>query len=72
MGRFDSEAIAEYLTTRTWGASPSPELVDLVWVMASRHEEWVRRVVGWRRSGLTAKQYAATIGVNEGTPHAAR
>jgi len=35
--------------------------------MASRHEEWVRRVVGWRRSGLTAKQYAATIGVNEGT-----
>ncbi len=35
--------------------------------MGSRRKAWVERVAGWRRSGLTAKEYAATIGVNAGT-----
>jgi len=35
--------------------------------MESRREEWVQRVAEWRRSGLTAKQYASSIGVNAGT-----
>ena len=35
--------------------------------MQSRREGWAERVVGWRRSGLTAKQFAASIGVNAGT-----
>ena len=35
--------------------------------MQSRREEWAGRVAGWRRSGLTAKQFAASIGVNAGT-----
>lgn len=35
--------------------------------MESRRKAWVERVAGWRRSGLTAKEYAARIGVNAGT-----
>jgi transposase len=29
--------------------------------------QWAERVDGWRRSGLTAKQYAESIGVKTGT-----
>lgn len=35
--------------------------------MRSRRAEWVERVERWRRSGLTAKRFAASIGVNAGT-----
>jgi transposase len=35
--------------------------------MESKREVWAGRVAGWRRSGLTAKQYARSIGVNWGT-----
>jgi transposase len=35
--------------------------------METRRGEWAERVAGWRRSGLTAKQYASSIGVNAGT-----
>ena len=35
--------------------------------MESRRGEWAERVAGWRQSGLTAKQYASSIGVNAGT-----
>lgn len=35
--------------------------------MESRRKAWAERVAGWRRSGLTAKEYAARIGVNAGT-----
>lgn len=35
--------------------------------MESRRAEWAERVAGWRQSGLTAKQYASSIGVNAGT-----
>jgi len=35
--------------------------------MESRRKAWGERVAGWRRSGLTAKEYAARIGVNAGT-----
>lgn len=34
--------------------------------MESRRGEWAERVAGWRQSGLTAKQYASSIGVNAG------
>lgn len=29
--------------------------------------QWAERVAGWRHSGLTAKQYAESIGVKTGT-----
>jgi len=29
--------------------------------------QWAERVAGWRRSGMTAKQYAASIGVKLGS-----
>ena len=35
--------------------------------MDDRRTQWGERVAGWRRSGLTAKQFAASIGVNAGT-----
>lgn len=35
--------------------------------MQSGREVWVERVAGWRRSGLTAKEYARSIGVKWGT-----
>lgn len=35
--------------------------------MRTREQEWGERVAGWRRSGLTAKRFAASIGVNAGT-----
>jgi transposase len=35
--------------------------------MDDRRRQWAERVAGWRRSGLTAKQFAASIGVNAGT-----
>jgi len=35
--------------------------------MESKREVWEERVAGWRRSGLTAKQYASSIGVKWGT-----
>lgn len=35
--------------------------------MESRRGEWAERVAGWRRSGLSAKHYASSIGVNAGT-----
>jgi transposase len=31
--------------------------------METRREGWVRRVAEWRRSGLTAKEFAGEIGV---------
>lgn len=35
--------------------------------MDDRRTQWAERVAGWRRSGLTAKQFAASIGINAGT-----
>ena len=35
--------------------------------MKPRRAEWAERVAGWRRSGLTAKEFASSIGVNVGT-----
>jgi len=35
--------------------------------MRRRRQEWVERVDQWRRSGLTAKRFAASIGVKAGT-----
>jgi len=35
--------------------------------MRKRRQEWVERVDRWRRSGMTAKQFAASMGVNAGT-----
>ena len=35
--------------------------------MRTRREQWVKRVVGWRRSGLTAREFAAKIGVKSAT-----
>jgi len=35
--------------------------------MGRRRQEWIERVDRWRRSGLTAKRFAASIGVNPGT-----
>ena len=35
--------------------------------MRSRREQWVERVEGWRRSGLSAKRFAESIGVSAGT-----
>ena len=35
--------------------------------MDDRRRQWAERVAGWRRSGVTAKQFAASIGVNPGT-----
>jgi transposase len=32
--------------------------------MRSKRAEWEKRVRGWRRSGLTAAEYAESIGVN--------
>ncbi len=35
--------------------------------MQTKRRAWVERVAGWRRSGLTAKEFARTLGVNAGT-----
>lgn len=35
--------------------------------MESTEERWAKRVTGWRQSGLAAKDYARSIGVNAGT-----
>jgi len=35
--------------------------------MRSKQAQWERRVAGWRRSGLTAAQYAESMGLNVGT-----
>ena len=35
--------------------------------MRSKRARWARRVAGWRRSGLTARQYAESVGVNANT-----
>jgi len=35
--------------------------------MRSKRHEWEERVARWRRSGLTGKEFAASIGVNAGT-----
>ena len=35
--------------------------------MQTRRAEWAERVGQWRRSGLTAKEFARSIGVNAGT-----
>ncbi len=35
--------------------------------MRTRREEWARRVRRWRRSGLTARDFADSIGVNRNT-----
>jgi transposase len=35
--------------------------------MQSRRAEWADRVDRWRRSGLTARRFAASIGVNPAT-----
>ncbi len=35
--------------------------------MQTRRTEWAERVSRWRRSGLTAKEFARSVGVNAGT-----
>ena len=35
--------------------------------MGTRREEWAKRVRRWRRSRLTAREFAARAGVNAGT-----
>jgi len=35
--------------------------------MQTRRDEWAERVGRWRRSGLTAKEFARSVGVNPGT-----
>ena len=35
--------------------------------MQTRRLEWAERVGQWRRSGLTAKAFAGSVGVNAGT-----
>jgi len=35
--------------------------------METRRQEWAARVDRWRRSGLTARRFAASIGVNAAT-----
>jgi transposase len=35
--------------------------------MRTRREEWAERVRRWRRSGLTAKEFARSVGINSGT-----
>jgi len=35
--------------------------------MAPSRDEWVKRVERWRDSGLTAKEFAAELGINAGT-----
>ena len=35
--------------------------------MQTRRTEWAERVGQWRRSGLTAKEFAHSVGVNVGT-----
>ena len=35
--------------------------------MRTRREEWAERVGRWRRSGLTAKEFARSVGINSGT-----
>jgi len=35
--------------------------------METRRAEWAERVGQWRRSGLTAKEFARSVGVNAGT-----
>ncbi len=35
--------------------------------MRSKRAQWEKRVAGWRRSGLTAEQYAESTGLNVGT-----
>ncbi len=32
--------------------------------MKSREEFWAEHIAGWRESGLTARDYAATAGIN--------
>jgi len=32
-----------------------------------RRQEWVKRIARWRDSGLTAREFAAEIGINEHT-----
>lgn len=36
-------------------------------VMQTRRAEWAERVGRWRRSGLTAKEFARSVGINPGT-----
>ena len=36
-------------------------------IMGTRREQWAERVERWRRSGLTAKRFAASIGVSPGS-----
>jgi len=35
--------------------------------MQTRRAEWAERVGRWRRSGLTAKEFARSVGINPGT-----
>jgi len=35
--------------------------------MQTRRSEWAERVGRWRRSGLTAKEFARSVGINPGT-----
>ena len=35
--------------------------------MRTKRAEWAERVDRWRRSGLTAKEFARSVGVNAGT-----
>lgn len=35
--------------------------------MRTKRAEWAERVGRWRRSGLTAKEFARSVGVNAGT-----
>ena len=35
--------------------------------MRARRDEWAERVGRWRRSGLTAKEFARSAGINSGT-----
>ena len=35
--------------------------------MRTRRDEWAERVGRWRRSGLTANEFARSVGINAGT-----
>ena len=35
--------------------------------MRTRRDEWAERVRRWRRSGLPAKEFAHSVGINSGT-----
>jgi len=35
--------------------------------MRTRREEWARHVHRWRRSGLTAREFASSVGINPST-----